>query len=199
MFNLFFEEIMSPVFTTKTYEKVEDFIGLSHFKQYEALNEFASVVCKELNIPVPRIVVQMNMHGCCFHDYYYTVELNPYQLDMSRSSPLMVLAHELRHAWQFYTKRLASCFVRVNHGMIVGQLHVNTWNGVPWRGPTHIHHILPWEIDAIEYEEAVAARINVKPFKRDDREQDVARFGSLEKAIAHYCPSSIPEHLKQSA
>jgi hypothetical protein len=80
------------------------------------------------------------------------IVINPHQLKSIGAHPAVVMAHELRHAWQ------------MQNGLLVPG---SRWGHYVWRGGEEIlamvgsieeHEALPWEADAIQYEKKFAAR-----------------------------------------
>ncbi len=173
---------------------LKDFVGMPHTEQYRHLYQFAHILCEELDIPVPRIEAGINFWGSHFNQDHYLVFLNTYQLDSERASPLMVLAHEIRHAWQYKVGMLTRQLRQAPRMGIAEELIV--WQGeiVDYRGLKH--HQLPWEQDAIEFEEMIAAMIQVKPYPRPER--DMERRMKAQMEVARRLQDYF-EHIQQSA
>lgn len=154
---------------------IESFAGIPHQEQYRHLAEFAWVICADLGIQMPNIRVGWDpFTGCCFDPVSNTVFLNTAQLDQDMASPLMVLAHELRHVYQWERRilHITEKWEGFETGLIVGRMQVIQfyWEGQEFEANGKYHHELPWEDDAIRYEEDIARRIQVKPYPRPDRD-----------------------------
>lgn len=145
-------------------ESLRKFMFLSNYKQFDYANNFATLICSELDIETPKIVIGTNfLYGCRFNTDTDTVELDATQIEFYATSPLIIIAHELRHKWQFANKILEPLPIgnplRATHFM---------WNQEIVQCFNKEHHTRPWEIDAIFYERDTAERLGYKPFPRDE-------------------------------
>jgi Putative neutral zinc metallopeptidase len=154
---------------------IQSFANIPHHLQYNRVHDFAMVLAAQLGIRVPHVVVGYHpFTGCLYDPTQKVIFLNAAQLDYEQASPLMVLAHEMRHAYQDQMGYLSieDRWVDFESGMIIGRINevVFKWKGEEFDPNGKYHHELPWEQDAIEYEEMIAHMIGVKPYRRPDRD-----------------------------
>jgi hypothetical protein len=151
---------------------IEAFVDRDHYDP-DVIREFCSVVCGLLEIPEPKLIL-VNFpflpwlpQWTCFFASYGPID-NPtvimYQTDslMLETSPLVILAHELKHAQQYHRKRI---------DVIGGK---RCWDGVAYPYPSDEieFEAQPWEADAIAFERMIASLLltNATPRISDMRE-----------------------------
>lgn len=114
------------------------------------LQAFADNVCARLNIAPVEVVCNMGRGSYYKHDVAVFID----QLAAFEYNDMpveMVIAHEVKHHFQHITGRLQA-----------DGWFTKLWDGVPVKDNWYDS---PWEIDAVEYENAVALELGL-PVKR---------------------------------
>lgn len=154
---------------------IEKFKDLSISQAYHAADDFMKLLAKELDMKLlPHLHISANFSGSCYVSQLNLIALDTVQISYFRWSPLIVLAHEMLHAYQRY------------QGWLGESEYLSTkWKGKWIQWTSFPHHQLPWEVDAIQYERKIAKRLDVDPIYRPQLEKE-----SLESWF---------EHIQQSA
>lgn len=117
---------------------------------------WAEVFANDLGIPMPKIAVYKDRFRTCIKYKEYKVFINLSQIKKQNACPIVCLAHEMKHAWQFHNRILIPIYDGDGERLWKGKFHDGQWNTYKQ------YQALPWERNAISYEKKIAKRYNLK-------------------------------------
>lgn len=139
------------------------------------VRSFMHQLCDELDIDAPKLelvsvsdmfsrqlLMILGIQSTCYCPFRNTIYLIAEQIHFMNASPLVVLAHELKHHEQTIQGRLAAAsgLDRRPYAIWEGQAIFVDHSSI------ESHANLPWEAEAIRYEKEIADRLGVSSIER---------------------------------
>lgn len=130
--------------------------------KYAELRYWAQVITKDLGLDtLPELDLRDSIYGSHFDAISQKLWISPRELSQTGHCPAVVLAHELRHYWQ-YKQGLIQLSPDRAHMFWKGSLIT------PFALFFIPHNQKEWELDAMKYENEFARKHGLKQVRTDD-------------------------------